>query len=287
MQAAGENSGKGQERESSKMMDETEERGPEEVRPDIARDEEDVRNSRIAVILLCVGVVCAIFAVIIAGCIINDAVGRIDWKAADLGTWGMEGGPDTEDGFDTEDEPDTEYDLDIDLGDHNFDFDVDVDKILSDFDAEAFQEALSRDIAKMEAEGNSKAASDGEGTALLDFCDNDELDGFAEDLEDREVTLSIYKDGKWYDTSDKEDILKAFDAMKTVRVGGLDDEAEDSDWMQIDFFDYQTETSWDFDFWGGCLDWRSGQEDHLYRVTDWGDLEGLSLDSMGLTLEEL
>ena len=263
------------------MMDETEERGPEEIRTDIARDEEDVRNSRIAVVLLWVGVVCAIFAVIIAGCIINDAVGRIDWKAEDPVPLWLADEPDPED------DSETEYDLDMDLGDYNFDIDVDVDKILSDFDAEAFQEALSRDIAKMESEGNSKAASDGEGTALLDFCDNDELDGFAEDLEEREVTLSIYKDGKWYDTSDKEDILKAFDAMKTVRVGGLDDEAEDSDWMQIDFFDYQTETSWDFDFWGGCLDWRSGQEDHLYRVTDWGDLEGLSLDSMGLTFEEL
>ncbi len=269
------------------MMDETEERGPEEVRPDIARDEEDVRNSRIAVILLWVGVACAILAVIITGCMINDAVRKMDLKAEELDLWSMEDEPDTGHEPDVEYEPDTEYDLDIDLGDHNFDFDVDVDKILSDFDAEAFQEALSRDIAKMESEGNSKAASDGEGTALLDFCDNDELDGFAEDLEDREVTLLIYKDGKWYDTSDKEDILKAFDAMKTVRVGGLDDEAEDSDWIQIDFFDYQTETSWDFDFWGGCLDWRSGQEDHLYRVTDWGDLEGLSLDSMGLTLEEL
>ena len=263
------------------MINETEEKGPGEVRTDIARDEEDVRNSRIAVVLLWVGVVCAIFAVIIAGCIINDAVGRIDWKAEDPVPLWLADEPDPED------DSETEYDLDMDLGDYNFDIDVDVDKILSDFDAEAFQEALSRDIAKMESEGNSKAASDGEGTALLDFCDNDELDGFAEDLEEREVTLSIYKDGKWYDTSDKEDILKAFDAMKTVRVGGLDDEAEDSDWMQIDFFDYQTETSWDFDFWGGCLNWRSGQEDHLYRVTDWGDLEGLSLDSMGLTLEEL
>ena len=47
------------------MINETEEKGPGEVRTDIARDEEDVRNSRIAVVLLWVGVVCAIFAVII------------------------------------------------------------------------------------------------------------------------------------------------------------------------------------------------------------------------------
>ena len=269
------------------MINETEEKGPGEIRTDIARDEEDVRNSRIAAILLGVGAVCAVLAITIAGCFMNHALSQIDWKAAGRALWDTEDEPVIVYEADTKDEPDTEYDLDIDLGDYNFDIDVDVDKILSDFDAEAFQEALSRDIAKMESEGNSKAASDGEGTALLDFCDNDELDGFAEDLEEREVTLSIYKDGKWYDTSDKEDILKAFDAMKTVRVGELDDEAEDSDWMQIDFFDYQTETSWDFDFWGGCLNWRSGQEDHLYRVTDWGDLEGLSLDSMGLTFEEL
>ena len=52
------------------MINETEEKGPGEVRTDIARDEEDVRNSRIAVVLLWVGVVCAIFAVIIAGSLV-------------------------------------------------------------------------------------------------------------------------------------------------------------------------------------------------------------------------
>jgi hypothetical protein len=152
------------------MINETEEKGPGEVRTDIARDEEDVRNSRIAVVLLWVGVVCAIFAVIIAGYIINDAVGKIDWEAEDPGPWGLADEPDTEDDSDTEYDsdieydPDTEYDLDIDLDLDDYDIDIDVDKILADFDAEAFQEALSRDIARMESEENSKEAPDEEGT---------------------------------------------------------------------------------------------------------------------------
>ena len=54
--------------------------------------------------------------------------------------------------------------------------------------------------------------------------------------------------------------------------------------MQIDFFDGGTETSWAFDFWDGCLEWKKDGYYNMYKVVDWGDLDGLRLESMGITM---
>ena len=248
----------------------------DKIQQDIVRDEGDSRNSRIAVILLWVAVICSILLVILAIRLISDPVSRMISfiKESDLESAEYES--------ETEYDPDIDYDLDLDS--KKFDVDIDVDKILSQFDAEEFEEALSRDIEKMQSEKNGAASVSGEGIPILDFCDNKKLDEFADDLENRDVSLFIYKDGTWYDTSDKEDILKAFNAIKTVKIGEEVTDYEDSEWVQIDFFDGGTETSWAFDFWDGCLEWKKDGHYNMYKVVDWGDLDGLRLESMGITL---
>ena len=256
----------------------------EEIKDDIIRDEEDVRNSRIAVILLWIAIICSILLVILAACFISGFLDTISREFDRIDKWGTEDEPETEYEQDTEYQPDIDYEFDLDSG--KYSIDINVDDILSQFDAEGFEEALSRDIEKMKSENNA-ASSTGEGTAMLDFCDNEELNKFAKELQNQEVTLFIYRDGDWYDTSDKEDVLKAFNAIQTVKIGEEITEYNDSEWLEIDFYDGQTDTSWDFDFWDGCFEWKKDGHYNMYKVTDWGDLEGLTLDTMGLTLDDL
>lgn len=241
----------------------------EAIQQDIVRDDEDSRNSRIAVILLWVGIICAILLIILSVRLLSGYLYEMH-KEID---------------YSSERDNDYDYEPDIDIGE--FDTDIDVDQILSQFDEEEFENALSRDIEALKSQKSKEETSSDEGTALLDFCNNEELDKFAADIENRHVMLFIQKDGTWHDTVDKDDILKVFDAMKTVRIGERTTDYGDSEWLEIDFFDGQTETSWNFDFLDGCLEWKDGEHYYMYKVLDWGDLEGLRIDSIGITLDDL
>ncbi len=221
------------------------------------RDIEDINNSRIAVFLLFVGIICAILIIVLSA----NAIWKY-WEAMhkEIDNDYME----FEDIF---------SDLDIeDISDFS-----DIDSLFSEEEPSSEIPNTSDDVIASEKSNKSNPES---GTAILDFCENDALDEFAEDIANQKVRLFVYKDDKRYDTDDENDILKVFDAVKTVRIGDIATTYGDGEWLEIDFFDSKTQTSWSFSFWGNCFQWKQGEHYEMYQVLDWGELDGLSIDSL-------
>ncbi len=115
------------------------------------------------------------------------------------------------------------------------------------------------------------------GSPLLDFCNDDRLRTWADRFYTTPPDELLYTSDSWHVISDPEKIRAVFEALKTVRIGGVSDAHVGGSGRQIfDFIFHDSGEGPTFAFFVDTFDWNG----ESYDVLDWGDLAGMDLIGM-------
>lgn len=112
-----------------------------------------------------------------------------------------------------------------------------------------------------------------EGQLLPDFCNDDDLREWFENIEDNLPDTLVYTSDRWYHIEDPELIREVLDALKQVRIGDVSTEIVGASGRQVFEFIYEDGESVTFSFFQDQIKWGRAADNH--DVLDWGGLDEL------------
>ena len=122
-------------------------------------------------------------------------------------------------------------------------------------------------------------ASDGTGETIADFCDSDDIDKMLANKNDHRINLTVWYQGAFYSTDDREVVLPVLDAVQTVKIGEPTLESFSSgDSLSFSFYDYEDQNIISYNFFNDIFSWNKDNGPDYYKVADWGDLKDMQFE---------
>ena len=117
------------------------------------------------------------------------------------------------------------------------------------------------------------------GEMLVDFCDDERFNRMLEHVQDHQILLTVWHNGEYYESDDKDTVVPVIEAVKTVRIGEPTLQSiHASDALSFSFYDVEDDSIFMLHFFKNVFSYNTDGTSVYYTVPDWGELEDIDFE---------